>query len=253
MSKLLPMLIAATGLNEHDVLRVLRNAPVRYKLYQIPKRRGGVRTIAQPAREVKALQRALVDGLLSRLPVHSSAMAYREGLSIGDNAAAHAKNGPILKFDFSNFFPSITAKDWHNYCARTSIFDNDHDVNLSTKILFHKSEGRAALRLAIGAPSSPCLSNVLMYDFDMLVSKLASEDYVTYTRYADDITFSARRTGYLTGIERMLRGVLLQIKSPALKINERKTVLATPKYKRLVTGLILTNEGGFPLGVNAKD
>jgi RNA-directed DNA polymerase len=252
VGELIAVLIGATGLNEHDVRRIIRNAPVRYKTYHIPKRNGGMRVISQPAREVKALQRAIVTEFLNRLPIHPSATAYRQGVSIRDNAAAHAKNGPILKFDFKNFFPSIVARDWHAYCQRTSLFADPDDVHLSTNILFHRTVGSTVLRLAIGAPASPCLSNVLMHPFDNRISELVSADQVTYTRYADDLTFSAKRTGFLTGVDNALRRALHEIRSPSLTINEEKTVLATQKYKRMVTGLILTNDGAVSIGHKRK-
>jgi len=201
---------------------------------------------------VKALQRTLVEIVLSKLPVHTSATAYRIGKSIKDNAAAHAQNGPILKFDFQDFFPSILARDWQGYCDATKIFDDLEDVALTTNILFHRKRKSTMLRLAIGAPSSPCLSNVLMYRFDSIIAKLVSAEQVTYTRYADDITFSARRTGYLVNVEKILRRVISQLTSPRLKINEDKTVLATRKYRRTVTGLVITNDGNVSIGRDRK-
>jgi hypothetical protein len=251
MSKILPILIRATGLGEHDILRIVGNAPVRYKTYIIPKRNGGERVISQPARELKALQRAISEEILSRLPVHSAATAYRTGVSIKANAAAHVKNGPILKYDFKDFFPSISAYDWHLYCRNHDLFDDAQDIFMSTQILFRKY-GRLGLRLAIGAPSSPVLSNVLMHDFDSFITEIVSKDSVTYTRYADDLTFSARRTGFLTGVDRSLREAIRSIRSPDLMINEDKTVLATPKYKRMVTGLVLTNDSKVSIGYRRK-
>jgi hypothetical protein len=67
--------------SEYDILRIVRNAPVRYKTYTIQKRNGGDRIISQPARELKALQRLLVDGLLYHLPVHPAATAYIPGVT----------------------------------------------------------------------------------------------------------------------------------------------------------------------------
>lgn len=252
MSKLLPILVEGTGLSELDIRRIAANAPHRYKTYRIPKRSGGYRLISQPAREVKALQRALVDGFLSQLPVHSAATAYRSGASIRANAAAHAANGPILKFDFSDFFPSISADDWRKYCVRHSLFRDPEDVEMSCRVLFHSSIFHRGLRLAIGAPSSPMLSNILMYDFDLVVSEAVSEEQVVYTRYADDLTFSARRTGYLTGVRKILNRAIASIEFPKLTVNADKTVLATKKYKRMVTGLILTNDHKVSIGYARK-
>lgn len=226
-------------------------APVSYKHYTIAKRSGGRRPISQPAREVKALQRVLAHRL-RHLPVHDAATAYRAGQSIRSNAERHAKNGPIMKFDFSNFFPSIKARDWQNYCELNSIFSEHDDIRLSTLLLFHQQRGSSNLRLAIGAPSSPWLSNVLMYEFDEKMSAAVSVDKVTYTRYADDLTFSARRTGYLNGVSKTLRNIIQDTKNPSLVLNEKKTIVATTKYRRVVTGLILADDGRVTLGRDRK-
>lgn len=42
------------------------------------------------------------------------------------------------------------------------------------------------------------------------------------------------------------------MRSPKLEINEEKTVSATKKYKRFVTGLILANDGSVSLGRDRK-
>jgi hypothetical protein len=91
-----------------------------------------------------------------------------------------------------------------------------------------------------------------MNDFDTQVTDMVRSDRVTYTRYADDLTFSARRTGFLNGVEKGLKRKLREIKSPSLTLNASKTVLATKKYKRLVTGLILTNDNKVSLGHERK-
>jgi RNA-directed DNA polymerase len=95
-----------------DLLRIIATAPARYKQYAIPKRKGGTRVIAQPSREVKALQRYILDHKLSTLPIHPAAMGYVRGKNILQNAACHQNNRIILKLDFVDFFPSIKIRDW---------------------------------------------------------------------------------------------------------------------------------------------
>jgi len=253
MSELIPTLIAATGLSRRDILTVISNAPRRYATFPIPKRSGGERMISQPARELKALQRALIHAYLEELPVHQAATAYRKGFSIRDNVLPHASNNPIFKFDFQNFFPSITPSDWNRYCADRGLFHDPVERRQTTQILFHTPKGSSRMGLAIGAPSSPHISNLLMFEFDALISKLVADDYVTYTRYADDLTFSAKRTGYLVNVERLLRLAISEVRWPKnLRINEEKTVLATKRYHRQVTGLVLTNDGAISIGHDRK-
>lgn len=251
MSRLVDFLSKASGLSETDVERIIRRAPYTYKSFTIPKRDGiSFRVIAQPAREVKLLQRLLM-GRLSGLPVHSCAMAYRKGISIRDNADSHIKNGPILKYDFKNFFTSIRALDWIAYASKREIFSDKPDYEKSAELFFVKVPHKG-LRLAIGAPSSPWLSNILMCDFDRRVEAAVSRDHVTYTRYADDLTFSAPRVGHLRDVDKTLRSIIRTLSSPRLLLNENKTVLATPRYRRVVTGLVLADDKTVSLGREKK-
>jgi RNA-directed DNA polymerase len=251
VSKIVKFLAQATGLRPQDILAIIHQAPVSYKRYAIPKRTGGQRLIAQPAKEVKKLQRLLAMRL-SALPIHEAATAYVRGRSIKDNAERHASNGPIMKFDFKEFFPSIRDRDWRAYCVKMGVFSEAEDVYLSSKLFFTRAPGSTILRLAIGAPSSPWLSNVLMYEFDKLISDQMAKDKVVYSRYADDLTFSAPRTGFLNHVERSLRIAVKNNQNPKLTINEEKTVLSTSKYRRVVTGLVLANDGRVTIGRERK-
>jgi hypothetical protein len=252
MSKIISYLSEETALAESVVSKIVASAPRRYKTYWIEKRSGGERMISQPAREVKALQRILLSGPLKDLRIHPSAMAYREGISIVDNAKRHAGVGRcILKMDFANFFPSITSSDWRRYCHETRCLVDEEDVAATSALLFHQGGG-SSLRLAIGAPSSPTISNALMFDFDEQISALVAKDNIVYTRYADDLTFSAPRTGYLKDVVKNVRYVLKNLSYPRLRINNDKTVVATTKYRRNVTGLVLANDGRVTIGRHRK-
>jgi retron-type reverse transcriptase len=252
MSGIAQRLAVETGLLEHAVRKIMLRAPVRYKDYPIPKRNGGTRQISQPAREVKLVQRALVTILISGLPVHEAATAYRPGASIRDNAGRHAGFRQILKLDFENFFPSIKDRDWLHYCITTGCLSSEEDIALTTSLLFRREKGLSRLRLAIGAPSSPSLSNALMFDFDKLVSERLSGENVIYSRYADDLTFSAPRTGYFKNVERVVKSALREIEYPRLKINQEKTTFVTTKFHRFVTGLTLANDGRVTIGRERK-
>lgn len=251
MSALVEYLSNSTGLTDTDVVRIIARAPRSYKFYKIDKRTNGKRLISQPAREVKVLQRALVK-YLHDLPIHGSATAYIKGKSILDNASPHSRSGPIKKYDFKDFFHSIRASDWEAYCEEKAVFKDPKDIALTARLMFHVTPGSSVLRLAMGAPSSPWLSNVLLHDFDKRLSDEIAEEHVIYTRYADDLTFSAPRTGHLTSVERILKAIICDMKSPKLTINSGKTVLATKKYRRVVTGLILANDGRVTIGRDRK-
>jgi len=211
-----------------------------------------MRQIAQPAREVKLLQRAFVSTFLTSLPIHQSATAYRAGSSIRDNAAPHVGHGPILKLDFRDFFPSIRSQDWVSYCRDFGCLQSEEDVHLTASLLFQRQSGHRLLRLAIGAPSSPMLSNILMYDFDTRITEVVAKDRVVYTRYADDLTFSAPRAGFLNGVMKAVARTVRALKYPKLEINAEKTTFITSKYHRTVTGLTITNDDRVTIGRESK-
>lgn len=251
MSRLINLIAVETGLSSDDISRLIRTAPKRYKVFKIPKRSGGEREIAQPAREIKLLQRVLLYKVLSSLPVHDAATAYRKGCSVQINASHHAGGGPILKMDFQDFFPSIRAEDWVLFCRNTQLFD-DSDAELSAQILFRKAKHEHVLKLSIGAPSSPALSNVLLMPFDTMVASEAAKRNIKYTRYADDLTFSGQRIGMLKDMVDVVRLTARQIQRPRLTVNSEKTTFVTAKNRRVVTGVTLANDGTLSLGRDKK-
>ena len=106
---------------QHELLEFIKSSPRKYKVYQIPKRTSGTRTIAQPTAELKKYQRYLVSIFTPILPVHKNAFAYIQGKSIKDNALIHSNNSYFLKMDFSNFFNSLTPHIFWNFFEETNI------------------------------------------------------------------------------------------------------------------------------------
>jgi hypothetical protein len=102
-SSLRKQLQESLGIKESQLNRLIQRAPYTYKVYSIPKRSGGVRVIAQPAKETKFIQHWLIKNIFEKLPIHQCAMAYKEGSSIKKNATVHKNNSYITKFDFKGF------------------------------------------------------------------------------------------------------------------------------------------------------
>jgi hypothetical protein len=76
---------------EQEVRNYLRTVPRRYKQFTIDKRNGEPRLIAQPAKQVKALQISVLSELKKYIPIHDCAYAYQSGRNIKANALLHAK------------------------------------------------------------------------------------------------------------------------------------------------------------------
>src|SRR5260370_12036764 len=242
---------AQLGLDLEYVEKVALTASYRYKSYTIPKRTGGMRTIHHPSRELKLLQGWLVDSVLSRLPVHKAALAYRNGISIRNHAAVHVGQNYLLKIDFKDFFPSIAEADItrilrHESLRRAGLELTAQDLQFVGRIVCRK------VFLTIGAHSSPIIYNAVLFDFDDHWYEESERINVKYSRYADDLYFSTDRRGILSGVLDRVRADLAHRPSPRLTINDTKTVFTSRKRSRLVTGLILTSDKRISLGRHRK-
>ena len=233
---------------------LIRSAPYRYKVYPIPKKSGrGHRTIAQPAREVKQIQYWVIDKIFPFLPVHETATAYVSGKNIFDNAKIHSDKPYLLKLDFQNFFPSIKGGDIINYLKTIKKLKmTEDDLQRLARILCWLPKRVKDLQLSIGAPSSPYLSNAIMFDFDSKIIDYCLHNNISYTRYADDLTFSMHDMTLRSAVLDKVSAILDSQAFPNLKINNPKTIFGSKAHRRIVTGLILTNDGSVSLGRERK-
>lgn len=246
-------LLLHTGIAVGDLSRLISTAPARYKTYPIPKKTGGERIIAHPSRELKLLQRFVLDTYLCHFPVHPSATAYQTGSSIFHNALVHSGSRAMMKFDFEAFFPSLKPRDWSRRLGRLSNIELPPDfTRITVPLLFWGEKSRTPTSLSIGAPTSPAVSNILMYDIDDAIAKAASRVGITYTRYADDITLSGESTSKLERFEQVLIGVIRKSSSPRLVFNEKKRGLYHRGTRRTVTGLTITPDEKVSIGRDRK-
>lgn len=235
------------GLPESYLINLARSASHRYKTYRIPKRSGGERTIHHPSKELKAVQRWLLRYVVSDFPVHEAAMAYRTNVGIRMNALAHAGSRYLLRVDIRDFFPSITADDiaglLHQERPDWAEVDNEFFVALVCRERI----------LTIGAPTSPALSNSVCHDLDTRLSATVKQRGVAYTRYADDLFFSTRRSGVMWDIPELVEALLRELPIPSrLRVHPEKTRHSSMRGKRQVTGLVLTPRGRVTIGRERK-
>lgn len=242
-----------TGLSVHDVRRIILTAPARYKTFQINKRNNEKRTIAQPSRELKVIQHSIMRLVLNKLRVHDSAMAYVRNKSIADNAKIHRNGKIILKIDFKNFFYSIKPADFTKELRnREEIKFDRTDTLYLVLALFFGVGSKIPQSLSIGAPSSPMVSNIVMYSLDQAFLSQAKSLDLTYTRYADDITVSGNSREKVLEFEARLRGLIKRARYPSLEINEDKRGIYSIAQRQMVTGLIITPDRRVSLGRERK-
>ncbi|EGQ8983002.1 retron St85 family RNA-directed DNA polymerase [Vibrio alginolyticus] len=234
---------------EDSIEDILLIGPERYKLYYIPKRTHGVRLIAQPSRELKEYQRAFLS--FYKFPIHDCAMAYREGISIKDNAIAHKNNSYLLKLDLENFFNSINPIIFWDVWQKLELSNlSANEKKWIENLLFWNLHGD--LVLSVGAPSSPTISNFCMYIFDSILTYHCNNIGITYTRYADDLTFSTNEERVLFKIPSVVETMLYDCFEGKLCLNKGKTAFSSKAHNRHVTGITLTNEGKISLGRSRK-
>jgi len=192
---------------------------------------------------------SFLDGLL---PIHDSAYGYRKGLSIRDNAECHLGNKFLLKMDLKNFFPSITPNIFIQSLRKNNVEISEKDLSFIVNVFFWKLRRNSPLRLSIGAPSSPLISNFIMFGFDVLLDDYCRSRSIKYTRYADDLTFSSNEKDVLFSVPSNVKKLLKCEFGNSIKINSEKTVFSSAAHNRHVTGVTLTNEGLTSLGRDNK-
>ncbi|MEZ9852276.1 RNA-directed DNA polymerase [Vibrio breoganii] len=246
--ELITSLARAIEKSEPDTLNLVLSAPYRYRRYTIPKRTHGRRLIAQPTKEIKAVQKAFVK--IRTFPIHPAAMAYRKGVSIKDNAQAHKLNSYLLKMDLTDFFNSITPSVFWRVWEKVWPLPERLEMLLIERIIFWSNEDE--LMLSVGAPSSPVVSNFCMYFFDDYISTLCDQFDLVYTRYADDLTFSTNKTNLLFEMPSIVGAVLKTEFNDFLAINKSKTIYSSKAHNRHITGITITNNNELSIGREKK-
>jgi len=201
-----------------------------YRVYSIPKPSGGSRTIAEPAKSMKAVQSWILVNILRDLTLPPQAMGFRRGRNILRNAQAHEKNKYLLSLDIDNFFPSI--KYNMVYTVFRSLGYNKHICHVLTSLCTFNSS------LPQGGVTSPALSNLVCIKMDHRISGYCGPRNIVYTRYADDMVFSSMNANRLVGLYSAVKGI---IENECFKLNNKKTRYMGPKRRRKVTGLVIGN------------
>ncbi len=164
-----------------------------YIEFDVPKATGGTRRIAAPRRALRAAQRTILREILAKVPVHAAAHGFVAERSTVTNARAHRGAAVILKTDLQDFFPTI------HYRRVAGLFEQLGYPSAAALALAGLCTYRPLLSngdpcwpglLPQGAPSSPAVTNLICRRLDARLTALAAKIHATYTRYADDITFS---------------------------------------------------------------
>jgi len=220
---------------EAEALRAVR--PV-YAEFRIPKRAGGSRTIAAPEAPLKALQRRILKRLLARLASHPAAKGFERGQCIVTNARPHVGKAVVVRLDMKDFFASTRDRRVRDYFR--GLGWNREASELLTHLCTHRGG------LPQGAPTSPRLSNLVNYPLDARLAGLAKRLGATYTRYADDMTFSFSSDDP-RAIHKLIRVVKLILEEQGYAIHLRRKLQVRRRHQRqMATGLVVNTAVNLP-------
>lgn len=236
------------------VLYVLK-PETQYTSFTIPKRNGGSRTIFAPSDKLKYIQSHLskllqncIDDINKSKPSNNSKSTLSHGFvrkrSIITNAMMHLNKKNVLNIDLINFFDSF------NFGRVRGFFIANNNFKLHPQIATVIAQIACYEdKLPQGSPCSPVITNLITHSLDIRLASLARRYSCTYSRYADDITFSSREAifptkimdedskGYVAG--KKLRS---EIRRSGFEINEKKTRIQYRDSRQDVTGLIVNRK-----------
>ena len=219
---------------------VSNNLSKHYRKAKLPKKSGGYRNLSVPDEVLKSIQKQIDEVLLIHSPTSRYAKAYRFGSSTLRNAKHHVGKQVVLKLDILHFFDSIRYSTVKDKVFPEEIYAEPLRI-LLTMLCYHKDA------LPQGAPSSPAITNIILYEFDELVGQWCLDRGIAYTRYCDDMTFS----GDFDPAE-VIRFVRLELKKMGFLLNEQKTRIQCPSQQQTVTGIVVNEKLSIPADYRRK-
>ncbi|MCB0576008.1 MAG: RNA-directed DNA polymerase [Saprospiraceae bacterium] len=209
-----------------------------YHIFELPKKDGTMRLIEDPDDRLQPLQDGLNDYLQAVYWHQRSPAAYGflviptgdpEPRHIETNARKHIGKPWLLNCDLEDFFHQITAGRVHKLFADAPFGFDEEVCDLLVRLTTFRG------RCPMGAPTSPVLSNLVFSATDADLTDLARRRGWTYTRYADDLSFSSYDPLDWDDYTHIQRAVIRH----DYEFNPEKAALFGPDDPKIVTGLLL--------------
>ncbi|MGD1911730.1 MAG: reverse transcriptase domain-containing protein [Rivularia sp. (in: cyanobacteria)] len=222
-----------------------------YIRFKMPKKTGGERFISAPMPNLKQAQHWILTNILNKLEFHEAAHGFCQKRSIITNATPHVGADVVINFDLKDFFPSISYKRvkgiFHSFgysetaatifallCTAADV----EKLQLDGKTYYVAPGDRY---LPQGSPASPAISNLLCRRLDKRLTGMAEDLGFRYTRYADDLTFSAsgERLRHICNILKRVESIVTH---EGLVINQDKTRILRNSRQQEVTGIVVNEK-----------
>jgi RNA-directed DNA polymerase len=228
---------------------------VHYRQFVVPKRSGGERVLSAPLPHLKRTQHWILRNILDPVPLEAPAHGFVRGRSTVSNAREHLRRDVVVNLDLADFFPSVTFPRVRGVFralgyspAAASLLallstECPRRPMLYAGTRYHVAVGDRALPQ--GAPTSPALANLASRRLDRRLAGLAAKAGWTYTRYADDLTFSAPR-GKRGEVARLLAAIRHIVEDEGFRINDKKGRVQRCGRRQDVTGIVVNDKPGLP-------
>lgn len=223
---------ALTHLSMSIIYQLSVHSDKYYKIYDIPKKSGGFRKISQPGRKLKAIQAWLLVNILNKLKTSPSCKGFEKGTSTYDNANVHIGSTAILTVDIESFFHSISQRQVFNIFKAVGY--NNLIATIFSNICTYED------KLPQGSPCSPKLANLSVWRMDARLQGYVGKQGLNYSRYADDLTFSGLMP---SKVARSFPFIQRIVNEENFRLNADKTRLVGPSKSKIVTGLVVLNDG----------
>ena len=164
---------------------------------------------------------------------------FYRGRSAVTNAMQHVGHQYTLSMDLENFFPSVTSEMFWKVADHPS---RRMEQLQTGKMFVHRDSNDppkgnlSSVGIAEqGLPTSPLVANIAFSPIDKLILGQLWQG-VTYTRYADDLTFSWDHDP--SNRKHIMERVVEVVSAGGFKINQRKTRFQNASFgRRIITGV----------------
>lgn len=220
------------------------------------------RLLESPTPLLRETLRRLIEQILRWVPLHPAAHGFVRGRSVLTNANAHVGQQVLACLDLCTFFAAITsarvngifgAMGYPEAVARTLTGLTTHSTPgwvLARMPPGGDSSARHLLRAQLrvphlpqGAPASPGLANLAAFVLDRRLAGYATALGLTYTRYADDLTFSGSAAISSPTLPRAVRAIAAE---EGFALNTAKTRVRLATQRQVVTGVVVNTHPGVP-------
>ena len=185
------------------------------------------------SQQLEQLHRKIDSRILDKIKLPSCVNGFKKGESIKKAVEPHVGKSYVACLDIHNFFPSVQS-DYVLEGLKDAGFGSDA-AWLIARLVTYKGH------LPQGAVTSPKASNIAFMRVDRKILELAQEYFTDYTRYADDLIFSADEP-----LNELVEKVITEIENAGYKINREKIKFYGPDEPHYILGMIANHKLNVP-------